>query len=183
MLARTLTLIAKKNIFFILTSILVSLSLLYSLAFLFTVYPADSRVLANTYVEQHIHNATTIVEPYDLGAMPFTSTFPKSQIINFYDLDKNSMVQQQLQIALRANTIFLSPSQRLWSTRLADKYDFPYGYDFYKKLFNGALGYKVIYQTPCNFWCTLVYMGNPATSIEATASVFDHPVVTIFQHE
>ena len=182
-IARVITHFKSKKIIYGISIFLTFISTVYAFAFFFTVYPIDSRIAASNFAQQFVKNKTAIIEPYDLGTMAFTNIFPNATVINLYDLDTNVVIQQQLQASLKTSQIFLSPSQRLWSTRMQNKNDFPLGNIFYRKLFDGSLGYKIIYQTPCNFWCTLVYMGNPATHVEATASVFDHPVVTILKHE
>lgn len=74
------------------------------------------------------------------------------------------------------------PSQRLLKTRLLDKKDFPKAYVFYQNL-RDATGYKKIYETPCDIFCTITYMGSPVFSYEETVNVFDRPTIMIFQHE
>lgn len=180
MLAVSLQLLTKKiQIIITITTFIVSF--LLAIAFVHMVYPLDSRIAANVFIGQHLTKAKAIVEPYDLGAIAFMQTLPQTKISNIYDLETNPAVTEQLQKLLHDSTIFLSPSQRLIHTRLADPIDFPEGNKLYTQLFTGALGYHLVYQTPCDLWCTILYAGNPIQgSSEETASVFDHPFVTIF---
>lgn len=156
-------------------------SLLLAIIFVMQTYSIDSRIQARVYAQQHFALFPAIVEPYDLGTMPFQSIFPKSSIVNVYELENSSMARQQLNNLLRTSNIFLSPSQRLIRARLQNVHDFPEGNALYVQLLNGSVGFHIAYQTPCDTWCHLIYSGNPMQgSVEETATVFDHPFVTIF---
>src|SRR5947207_2663825 len=48
-------------------------------------------------------------------------------------------------------------------------------------MFNGKLGFEKIYQTPCDIFCNIIYMGNPVFAYEETANVFDRPTIIIFK--
>ncbi|HYK08350.1 MAG TPA: glycosyltransferase family 39 protein [Candidatus Eisenbacteria bacterium] len=175
--ALALSKLRSRQLFFISGS-LFCLSLLFACAFFFTVYPKDSRLAASTFPKT---TKSTIIEPYDLGALPFLSVFPGGKIVNFYDLEKDEITQNQLPLLLQTSGFFLSPSQRLWHTRLTNPTDFPRGNIMYTKLFNGAYGFSIAYATPCSILCKIAYLGNPIYHLEETATVFDHPFVTIFQ--
>ncbi len=171
-----------KKITVITTSLFFTISLILSIAFITMTYATDSRIAANAFALSHLSKQQAIVEPYDLGAIPFNTTFPDAKIINIYDIEKDPLIQQDLSQALAKHTVFLSTSQRLIHSRLTDTKDFPKGNMLYTDLHNGSLGYHLVYQTPCNFWCMSIYTGNPLSgSVEETATVFDHPFVSIFQ--
>ncbi|HEX8966141.1 MAG TPA: hypothetical protein VF820_06950, partial [Patescibacteria group bacterium] len=75
------------------------------------------------------------------------------------------------------------PSQRILKTRFQKKDMYPMGNLFYTKLFNGELGFRKIFETPCDILCKLVYLNSPVFSFEETASVFDRPEVYIFKKQ
>ena len=144
----------------------------------------DSRVLAALFAQQTIPpNAQILSETSDLGALPFQEAFPHFDTFNFYDLDDNPMNATEMQLhekIAKAQYIIL-PSQRVVQSRLENPTKFPKGYVFYKTLLDGRLGFKKIYETPCDVFCTIVYLGDPVYWWEQTASVFDHPTVMIFK--
>ena len=155
------------------------ISLFYSILFFFTVYPTDSRIAAAVFAQKHFVGKQAIVEPYDLGALPFNSSL-QGHIVNLYDLESDPIVQNDLFEKLNTSTVFLSESQRLLRSRMMNPTEFPQGHTLYTDLSNGTLGYKKVYQTPCSVWCTILYSGNPIYSVEETITTFDHPFVTIF---
>lgn len=165
-----------------LITLLVTTSYILSFAFLYIVYSTDSRITASNFIKSKTANKVVIMEPYDLGAIVFNPYIPQVQIVNLYNLDQDTSIQTQLLSLLPVAHFFISPSQRLIHTRLTDQTDYPKGNMLYKKLFNGSIGYNLIYQTPCDFWCHIIYLGDPIHgSVEETASVFDHPFVSIFE--
>ncbi len=140
---------------------------------------AASHVAATTMpLQAHI-----LSEMYDLGIVPFNNYFRNITLFNFYDLDNNSpeFTPKALEANLQAADYIILPSQRLLRSRLKDKKDFPKANAFYTSLVNGELGYKKIYETPCDIFCKITYLGNPVFAFEETASVFDRPSVFIYQ--
>lgn len=169
----------------LLFAILITISLLYSFAFVKTVYiSSDSRVEASLWAKNTIFTNSKIVsEVYDLGITPFNPSFSSITLFNFYDLEASPLgaSPQDLEYLLESNDYIILPSQRIMRNRLVNPEKFPEGYMFYTKLFDGTLGYEKIYQTPCDFWCKATYMGNPIWNVEETANVFDRPTVFIFK--
>ncbi len=157
------------------------ISTAYALLFFYIVYPTDSRIAANSFSRRYVEGQSATVEPYDLGALVFMQTFSDQKIINMYEIDQNIFEEKNLTTSLNLREIFLSPSQRLFRSRLKNSSDFPVGNTIYKKLFDGSLGFRVIYQTPCTLLCRILYNGDPFYNVEETATVFDHPFVTIFK--
>lgn len=146
----------------------------------------DSRITAVLFASRIIPvNAPILSEPADLGIVPFQEAFPHVDTFNFYELDNNSMdaTEAQLQQKIASSQYIILPSQRILQSRLANPTKFPKGYVFYKSLFNGNLGYKKIYETPCDVFCTITYLGDPVYWWEQTASVFDRPTVIMFKKQ
>jgi len=161
----------KKTI--ILSSIVVICSF-YAFAFTYVVYvQPDTRINAMQWATKHIPPQTHIIsEVYDLGIVPFNQTFPLISLVNFYEETFNQLEKNA--------SIIILPSQRILKTRINNPKIYPKGFSFYKTLVQEK-GYKKIYQTPCDIFCKIIYMGDPIFSVEETTNVFDRPTVYIFK--
>jgi 4-amino-4-deoxy-L-arabinose transferase-like glycosyltransferase len=166
-------------------TILIILNSLVAFSYFKTAFvDLDTRISAAIRVQEAIPTkAHILIEPADLGALPFQDAFPHIDNFNFYELDNNSSdaKEMQLQQKIADSQYIILPSQRILQSRLANPAKFPKGYVFYKTLLNGNLGYKKIYETPCDVFCTIAYLGDPVYWWEQTASVFDRPTVMIFK--
>lgn len=173
----------KKSIKILTISILAIVGFIFSLAYCLTVfYPTDMRVTASIWASQHVPlNAPILSEVYDLGIVPFNQYFPHITLFNFYDLDNGNATTSQLNNAISSSQYLILPSQRILKTRLFNPSAFPNGSVFYTKLVTGTNGFTKIYETPCDIWCHITYLGNPVFSFEETANVFDRPTVMIFK--
>ncbi len=144
----------------------------------------DTRVAAYQFAQKTVPFASPILsEVYDLGIVPFNDSYTNIILFNFYELDNNSpdVTTGGLQRELSQREYIVLPSQRIIKTRLMNNENFPQGNVFYKNLSNGSLGYKKIYETPCDLFCKITYLGNPSYRFEETANVFDRPTVMIFK--
>jgi hypothetical protein len=146
----------------------------------------DSRIAALEYAVKNIPtNAYILSEPSDLGVLPFQDAFPDFNTFNFYDLAAYSSDATPLQLKqqLAAARYILLPSQRILQSRMQNPKRFPKGHTFYESLLSGKLGFKKIYETPCDIFCKITYLGDPVYWWEQTATVFDHPTVMLFKKE
>ena len=160
-------------------------SVLFALSYFITAFVMpDTRIAAEAFAQRTISPNTRILsEVYDLGITPFNGYYHNIEVFNFYDLDNNSPqnMPEALRTTLESSEYIILPSPRILKTRLIHKDQFPYGHMFYNNLFNGSLGFQKVYETPCDFWCKVVYLGDPVFSFEETANVFDRPTVFIFK--
>ncbi len=124
-----------------------------------------------------------MTEVYDLGITPFNPYFSHITLFNFYDLDNVPGKENELMSQLYTYDYAILPSQRIIKTRLQNITHFPKGNTLYQKLLNGQLGFTKVYETPCDIFCTITYLGNPIFSFEETASVFDRPTIFIFKKQ
>lgn len=168
-------------IFFL--TILFLVSFMSAFSFFYTVYlQEDTRVTAVRWAEKRIPKNTPILsEVYDLGITPFNPVFSNITLYDFYDLSKEKM-KISLVENIQDYDVIILPSQRIFKSRLHMPTRFPNGHLFYKNLLNEKVGFTKIYQTPCDIFCTISYMGNPLT-LEDTTTVFDRPTVIIFQRQ
>lgn len=164
--------------------ILISSSFIFALSYFITAFAKeDTRIKASTWAKENIKNNPNIIsEVYDLGIIPFNPFFSKITLFNFYDLDNAGVTKmEELNSLILKSEYIILPSNRIMKTRLTNAKQFPVGHRFYTSLFNGRLGYTKIYQTPCDIFCKITYLGDPIFSFEETANVFDRPTVFIFK--
>ena len=164
--------------------ITLSCAIIFSLSYFITVYTnEDTRITATTYAQSNISPTATILsEPYDLGLMPFNPYFSNIVISNIYDLDTDTsnLTKLSVQNTLDMSDYILLPSQRVIQTRMQNPERFPEGNRFYKDLVSEK-DFKLIYQTPCDIFCKIAYLGEPTYYWEQTATVFDRPTIYIFE--
>lgn len=164
--------------------LLVCISLVFSYAYFDSVLAKkDSRIAASEWAERNIpKNSTILSEVYDLGIVPFNTTFEKNiTLFNFYDLETDQNKQRELSVLADKSEYVVLPSQRILQTRLFDNSHFPNGNKFYSSLIDSP-NYKLIYKTPCSHLCKILYLGDTMFQYEQTANVFDRPEVYIFKH-
>lgn len=158
---------------------------LFSLAYFVTAFvQPDTRLTAFQYAKDRIPSTSPILsEIYDIGITPFNTNFPNITIFNTYDLDFNSPEynEQIWNDALANSEYIILPSQRVLQTRIKNPNRFPTGHKVYTSLLDGSAGFEKIYQTPCDIFCQITYLGDPIYHLEQTTNVFDRPTVYIFQ--
>ncbi|MBI2613852.1 MAG: glycosyltransferase family 39 protein [Candidatus Levybacteria bacterium] len=142
----------------------------------------DTRIQASLWAKENIPSSSRVLsEVYDLGIVPFNQYLPNISLFNFYDLDQTPDKPLELDKFLLESGYIILPSQRIIQTRMMNKDEFPNGYKFYNELINEKLGYKKVYETSCDLFCKIIYLGDPVFSFEETANVFDRPTVFIFK--
>lgn len=184
MVASFLIRVNKKILFFL---CIVS-SILWTSLYIKTVFlKEDPRISASEWAVNNISKESKILsEVYDLGLLPFNNNFPNITLYNFYDLDSFSLGSKNsdpnLESFVKGFDYILIPSQRVLKSRMTHSQEFPNGNKFYTKLFEEKLGYKKIYESPCDIWCRIIYLGNPILNAEETVNVFDKPSIFMFKN-
>ena len=169
--------------------LLVGITFLVCIIFAFSYFKTafidlDSRIAAVQFAAEAISpNATILSEPSDLGALPFQDAFSNFDTFSFYDMDNpdTDATEGQLQQKLINAQYIVILSQRILQSRIANPKQFPKGNTFYKALISDHLGFQKIYETPCDIFCKITYLGDPIYWWEQTVSVFDRPTVFIFR--
>ena len=161
-------------------------TLIFAGSYFYTAFvQPDTRVAALSFAQKTIApNARILSEVYDLGIITFNNNYGSITLFNFYDLDtklSSPELNQELTRDLEQSEYIFLPSQRILKTRLLNKERFSNAYNFYSKLLSGDLGFKKIYETPCDILCKITYLGDPVFSLEQTVNVFDRPTVIIFK--
>lgn len=171
------------TLFRIILTLIVGVNIVYAASFIKTVrLSPDTRLQALDFAKKNISPTTKIAsEVYDLGIVPFNNDYRYISLFNFYDLDNNANLQFEFPSALKTTDYIILPSQRIHKSRTTNQRAFPQGYKFYSQLFSGKLGFKKIYETPCNIFCKITYLGDPIFNVEETSNVFDRPTVFVFK--
>jgi len=168
-------------------NILILLFILLPLIHLFSysktvLFAPDTRIQAVEFAKNTIpHSAYVVSEMYDLGIIAFNPRFPSIQLFNFYDLDNISEASEDLNMVLTKADYIILPSQRVIRSRTVNHTVFPVAFSLYKSLENETLGFKKIYETPCDIFCKITYMGDPLFHVEESINVFDRPTVYIYK--
>jgi 4-amino-4-deoxy-L-arabinose transferase-like glycosyltransferase len=166
---------------------LVLINTIFALSYFITAFvQPDTRIQAAYFARQTIaSNASVLSEIYDMGIVPFNESFSNITLFHFYDLDNNSptATSDSLQQLLAEKNYIIIPSQRILKTRLFHKDNFPVGNVYYQALQNNSLGFRKIYETPCDIFCQITYLGDPVFRFEQTANVFDRPTVLIYKKD
>lgn len=175
-----------KKYFFIIISLMGVITLIFSISYFITAFiKPDTRIAAYTFAKKNIPtNAKILSEVYDLGIVPFNDPFGSITLFNFYDLDNelsSPELKQELAKDLNQSEYIILPSQRIIKTRIINKEKFSAGNIFYSRLTSGDLAFKKVYETSCDIFCKITYLGSPIYSFEQTANVFDRPTVMIFK--
>lgn len=170
-------------VFNILFALLILFSLVFSLSYFKTVlFDKDTRVAASEFAEKNFSRDSKILsEVYDLGIVPFNDNFSTITLFDFYALEdgmQRNHKKEELNNLVAEYDYFILPSQRIIRNRIKNSQYFPEGYTFYKDLDNK---FKLIYKTPCDLYCKILYLGDPIYSVEETANVFDRPTIYIYE--
>ncbi len=166
-------------------SIIIVICSIFSLSYFVTAFvQPDTRIAALAFAKKTIPaDARILSETHDLGNTVFNGVFPTRAEFNFYDYDLGSPVYNDsgLKQYVANSEYIILPSQRILQPRIENPKQFPKGHTFYTELLNGKLGYQKIYETPCDIFCKITYLGDPIYYFEQTANVFDRPTVLIFK--
>lgn len=144
---------------------------------------SDTRIAAAKWAELNISkNSKIFTEAMDLGILPFNPAFGQNiKLFNFYELDgvRANEKQAKLDSLINESDYFILLSRRVYKNSLDHPDKFPLAAEFYRRLFDGSLGYKEIYEsiTPSSLFPLPSSLYFP----EETFEVFDNPKVVIFE--
>lgn len=161
----------------------------------FTIYlKPDPRIEAAKWLREDSAEGDTFAgEVYDMGMTAFNAELGSGNIteLNYYQIDDGYTDQQEISAiedVLRESEYIIIPAERIYPTRFRLKEKYPNGYEHYRKLFEGELGYtKVAEFTRTTLLEDLFqvrfYNGGyfSALNYDETFRVFDQPTITIFK--
>lgn len=163
----------------------------------FSIYlKPDPRIEAAKWLREDSKEGDTFAgEVYDMGMTAFNAEVGSSNIteLNYYQIDDGYTDEQERDLidqVLRESEYIIIPAERIYPTRYRLKEKFPNGYEHYRKLFAGELGYtKVAEFTRTTLLEDLFqirfYNGGyfSALNYDETFRVFDQPTITIFKKD
>lgn len=166
----------------IITSLsLIIISFVYSFSYIKSNLSFSSPIVAAKWFSVNNKSMpTSVSEIYDMGIVPFNN-YSIITLFNFYDLEVDNLKSKELDSLISNSEYIILPSQRILKDRLTKSNLYPKGSIFYKNLVDGTLGFKKIYETPCDIFCKILYLNDPIYSFESTANVFDRPQVMVFK--
>lgn len=156
--------------------LLTFISILPGISYLSVYQKPDVRFQASEWIYKNIPNNSYILSetanvvdiPIELESYKVHKVY-KVISFNFYDLDENSQLQEELKKHLaKADYIFV-PSRRIFAN-LNNRY--PLLNKYYTDLFSGKLGFEKVAEFSA---------GLNDEQAEETWSVFDHPVIRIYK--
>lgn len=164
-----------KNKFLLYFFVLVSI--LPGIVFFNQVYlKPDSRIVATDWVINNIPIGSSILsEDKNVISIPITNQYQITNF-NFYDLDSNNFLKNNLVQEIFNSDYIIVPSRRVYKNHPQSKY--PLVSKYYESLFNGSLGFKNIISFSSSDSLFLNF-----NQAEETFSVFDHPQILIFKKD
>ncbi len=163
---------------------LLGIALLPGIIFSSLYFRPDIRFQASEWIYQNIPSGSRVLSEtgnmIELPILPpsypnyrqLTNDYSLSPVsFDFYRLDEDSEVLPQLLSQLENSDYIFVPSRRLFVNHLRLPEKYPLTAKYYKLLFSGQLGFAEIKK----------FQALPDEEAEETWSVFDHPVIRIFQ--
>jgi hypothetical protein len=163
-----------KNKTFFLT--LIVISILPGILF-FTMYlQPDIRLTASDWASRNlIADSVVFSEAGNVINFPFHSQDLHVNNFDFYNLDSDPELINQLPQLISQSDYIIIPSRRIFKNQTNS--DFPHSYRYYQSLFSGQLGFQPLKTFSPNYDFLL-----NAENAEETWSVFDHPTLRIYQN-
>lgn len=166
----------------ILNTIPIIFTILWALAF-FSIYTHDDiRLQASSWIQKNLPPSTIFLEEGNMADIPLASKFDRLSL-NLYNLDENPSTQIKLKENLEKANYFIIQSRRLFKNHQRLPQEFSKTANFYNQLFSGNLGFTQIKELHSYPQISLFgwKIEIPDEDAEETWSVFDHPVIRIFQ--
>lgn len=172
-----------KSLPLILNTFYLLLVSLWLLAFFSIYLRPDVRQEASNWLELSTPPGSTfLVEEGNMVDIPLAGNFQRLSV-NFYDFEDNPAVRQKALLSLSQSDYFLIQSRRIFFNHQRSPKQFPKTAAFYNALFSGQLGFTEVKKFTSY---PVLSLGRwriefPDEAAEETWSVFDHPVIRVFQ--
>lgn len=156
----------------------------WSLSFFSIYLNHDVRIKSNQWITLQLPiNSSYLVEGGNMVDLPLSGN--KRISLDFYRFEEDPSVRQKIIEALLQTDYFIIQSRRIFLNHQRLPTLYPLTTRFYNALFNGQLGFEEIKQF--HSYPSLPFPGSgvefPDELAEETWSVFDHPVIRIFQNK
>ncbi len=169
----------------VLTIILLVVTGAWAMAFFSIYLRPDIRVTASAWLNQNIPKGSTIaMETGNVYSLPLSGNY-NLRVLDFYNLDTDPFDRQGVAQGLAQADYFIVASRRVFYNHQRLPQQFPQTARFYDKLFSGHAGFRLIGKATS--FPQLDFQGAklifPDEDAEETWTVFDHPVVRVFQRQ
>lgn len=144
----------------------------FGISFLKIYQFADVRIQASEWINKNIKSGSRILsEDRNVVYTPLFGIDRYDVVdFNFYDLETNRYIRNQLQQNIITADYIIVPSRRIYANHKKNMY--PQIAKYYEDLFSGKLGFKLI---------KTFDLGFSDEAAEETFTVFDHPVIRIYK--
>ncbi|MBI2039962.1 glycosyltransferase family 39 protein [Candidatus Microgenomates bacterium] len=166
----------------ILTTVTAILTIIWSWAFFSIYLNHDVRIEADKWLKSQLPKESVfLVEGGNIVDLPLTGSERIS--LDFYHLEDDPAVRQKIIETLARSDYFLIQSRRVFLNHQRLSTLYPKTARFYDALFSGQLGFEQIKQFHSYPRLSLgaFIWEFPDEQAEETWSVFDHPIIRIFQ--
>lgn len=180
--------IASKKTAFVFYSLVGTAAIIPGLIFSTIYLKPDIRFVASEWIYKNIPSGSKILSEtgnvVDLPVLPPNHTNPPPSVsylvvsFDFYHLDENPRLLPELLEHLKASEYIFVPSRRIFANHLRHSEKYPLVSKYYELLFSGKLGFREI-----KVFQPFKYRFFDDEQAEETLSVFDHPVIRIYQKE
>ncbi len=158
-------------------NIIIILAILPGIYFMKTYFLVDTRIQATEWINQNIpENKTVLSESGNVVNLPLYNSKINVTNFDFYTLDENQNYNENLNQQIQKSDYIFVPSRRVFANQNNSK--FPYSQNYYQNLFSENLNFKQI-KVFSNSNSLLLN----SEKAEETWSVFDNPVVRIYQRQ
>lgn len=171
--------ISKNRFLLVAAYLLLIVNLLWTLMFFSIYLRPDVRIAASFWINKNLaHNSFILTEAGNMLEVPLKGDFKKVSF-DFYHLEENSKLLHQLPKFLDQADYFIIQSRRIFINHQRLPEQFPKTARFYDLLFSDQLGFEKIkeFSSYPQLWSLKI----PDELAEETWSVFDHPVIRIYQ--
>jgi len=171
----------KKISLIFLSAILIIPTVIWGLMFFSIYIKSDVRITASEWVLKNIpQNTLILTETGNTLEVPLKGSFAIIPF-DFYNLDNNTIIFNKLLSDLASSDYFIIQSRRIYMNHNKDQ--FPNVYNFYDALFSGKLGFREIksFSSFPKLEVDGLKLETDDEKAEETWSVFDHPVIRIFE--
>ncbi len=168
--------------------IIAFIMLIPGIAYLSVYQNKDVRFQATDWIYKNINRGARILsETANVVDVPLENNRYGLISFNFYDLDADKHLQEDLENLIPSAGYIIVPSRRIFKNHPQEKY--PLLNKYYRSLFSGTLGFKRIAeftsypQLKFQIFNFKFKMDFPDEDAEETWTVFDHPVIRIYKKE
>lgn len=164
--------------------LMVLVFLVPSLVFLAIYLREDVRLIATSWLNKNLPSQSTVlIEGGNMLDIPLYGAKVNRISFDFYNLETNLANQQQLMVHLASSDYFIVQSRRVFANHLRLSKEYPFTAHFYQQLFDGSLGFREVKDFTSYPGLDLGpwHWEIPDEQAEETWSVFDHPVIRVYQ--